>query len=148
MWFLGLMSIQSLAQIISMIFPNQGIALGVAMAVQTFYYFTSNIIPFTRDLHYSLQILSDYSHIRMVWECIVISIYDVCESNEFSTVLYAYDLNGDQFWPNVIRLVIIAIFWKFVSILVCYMKNKPYSKPIPLSHSLEHRNNLVQLHIL
>ena len=128
MWTLAILCIQSQAQIIAMLFPkNLGMALGVCVAVQTFFIVLSNSFYPTRELHYSLQILSEFSHIRMVWECIIISIYDVCDSNEFSTVLYAYDLNGDQFWPNVIRLVIIALFWKFISIFVYCLKTGPNS---------------------
>ena len=145
MWFLGLLCTHSLAQIIAMVFPNQGIAIGISVAIQTLYLLISNCIPFTRDLHYSLQILSDYSHIRMVWECILISIYNVCESNEFSTVLYAYDLNGDQFWPNVIRLVIIAVFWKLISIFICCLKNNSYSKRRKSSYNPVNQVNMVNV---
>ena len=132
MWFLGMLCTQSVSHIIAMVTPSQGVAVGLSVAVQTFFFQLSNGNPFKRDLHYSLQIVSEFSHIRMMWESIVISIYNVCENNEFSTVLYAYDLKGDEFWPNVIRLVIIAIFWKLISIWICCFKNRPKIKCRPV----------------
>ena len=80
----------------------------------------------------------------MMWESIVISIYNVCESNEFSTVLYAYSLNGDEFWPNVIRLVIITIFWKLIAVWVCCLKMNPFKRSnVHETVSRETRTNIL-----
>ena len=127
MWTLGFLCAESISQITVMLFSeNLGTTLAMGIVIQSLFIIFANSVIFVNEMHYSVKLITEFNHARMMWECIVISIYNVCESNEFSTVLYTFGLNGDEFWPNVIRLVIIAIFWKIIAIFVYCLKTNTY----------------------
>ncbi|CAG2105620.1 unnamed protein product [Medioppia subpectinata] len=105
---------QSAAQLASLLFMNDTkVALIVAILIHATVFFMSNSLIPVKELHYIMQELSHLSYIRHAYECIIIMLYgfDRCQGNQVSTVLYGMEIDDDLFWPNMIRLVEMAIAW-------------------------------------
>ena len=67
-----------------------------------------------KELHYSLQMLSQLSYFKSGYECILIIIYgfDRCSEDQFSSVLHNFGIESSDFWPNIINLILISIFFQ------------------------------------
>ena len=82
---------QNVSQNYAIIFPdNSTLALMITTFTHLLILFLGNCLVPLKELHYSLQILSSISYIRLGFESIVIIIYgfDRCSEDQISTVLY------------------------------------------------------------
>ena len=84
----------------------------------------SNNFILIKELHYVLQVLSSLSYMRLTSESFFIWIYgfDRCDQNEISTVLMTYEIKTEDFWPNVIQVIIICILLKTLTLFVLIIK--------------------------
>ncbi len=54
--------------------------------------------------------------------------FDRCASDEFSTILYGFDIEDKTFWPNVRKLFIIFIVLRFISLIALILKTNSLTK--------------------
>ena len=131
----GILSVlftQSIAQIGAIIYHDDTkLAVLSAFCVNTlFFVFGNNLFPL-KELHYSLQILSSLSFIRLSFESVLLIIYgfDRCSEDQLSTVLYGFQIQTQDFYPNFIKLMIICFCFKFLTFLVSISKTNPSVEP-------------------
>ncbi|CAG2107739.1 unnamed protein product [Medioppia subpectinata] len=90
---LVILCMQSVAQISALAFINEP-KLALILALTVFVVtltLGNNLIP-VKELHYTLQAVSQVSYIRLAYECLMITIYgfDRCQGDQMSTVLFAF----------------------------------------------------------
>jgi hypothetical protein len=88
------------------------------------------VIEIIKEFHYSLQWLSELSYYKLSFESILIMIYgfDRCASDEFSTILYGFNIEDKKFWPNVRKLFIILIVLKLIALIALILKTNSFTK--------------------
>ncbi|CAG2100302.1 unnamed protein product [Medioppia subpectinata] len=107
---------RSVAQLSAMVFIDEPkvtaiFALIIQIGVQML---GNNQIP-VRELHYTLQWLSQLSYIGMSFECIMIYGFGRCQGNQIPGVLYAMAIDDDKFWPNTLRLAVVCAVLKILT---------------------------------
>ncbi|CAG2112774.1 unnamed protein product [Medioppia subpectinata] len=105
---LVIMCTQSVSQLSAILFANEPkMALMFAIMSQTIMLILGNSLIPVKELHYTMQVFSQFSYIRLSFECMVIMIYgfDRCQGNQVSTVLYGLEIDDDQFWTNIVQLI-------------------------------------------
>lgn len=130
-FLLSVLCSQSLGHISGIIFNNdQKIALLFSITLLMITIILGNSIIPIKEFHYSLQWLSELSYHKLSFESILIMIYgfDRCASDEFSTILYGFDIEDKKFWPNVRKLFVIFIVLKFISLIALILKTNSVTK--------------------
>ena len=130
---------QCVAQISATLFPEDTkLSLFTAIMINLSTLITSNSLFYLKELHYSVQTLSCLSYSKAAFECLLIIIYgfDRCSEDQISTVLYSYEIETQDFWPNVINLIIICCSLKLMSFVVLIMKVNISLKNIQSSKQL------------
>jgi len=121
---------QSLGHISGIIFNNDlKIALLMTAGLQLLAVILSNSLIYLKEFHYSLQWLSELSHVKHSFESILIMIYGFnrCPSDKISIILYKYDLNDDMFWGNSNNLFLLFIAMRFMSLIALMIKTNSFS---------------------
>ena len=128
LWMFAVVCCQSVGQIAVVLLPrNAKLALFTGILVQlSMNMYSNHLIP-VRHLHYSLQMVSEFTYTRMIWECLMLSMYSDCGSGRISLPLNLFDLKGDEYYPNLIRLLFIAIFSQLLSVTVYIFRSNPSS---------------------
>ena len=118
---LSVLCTQSIAQISAIIYHDETrLAFLSSIFVNTLFFILGNTLFPLKELHYSLQILSSLSYVRLSFESVLLIIYgfDRCSEDQLSTVLYGFQIETQDFWPNIIKLIIITLSFKFITFLV------------------------------
>ena len=116
---------QSVGQICAVLFAdNPKLSMTIATVMINFLNILGNLLVPMKKLHYSLQFLSEFSYFKLSYESMIISIYgfDRCFENEISIVLYGLGIDGQLFWSNIFKLIIIFVVLKFITISLLYFK--------------------------
>ena len=93
---------------------------------------TSNTFFRISELHYSVQMLSAVSYIRLSFESLLIVIYgfDRCPDDQISAVLMSFGVRTEDFWPNVINLIIVCILFKVLTLFALILKTGSFFQRI------------------
>lgn len=132
-WFLalitiGALNVQTLAQIIGIVFSdNQRVAVFFSVGAFVFAFLFSNFTSPTKEFHYMVKIICNFSTIKLVLESILILHYgfDRCADNELSSVLYMYNLEDQQLVVNIRYLFLEMIAFRFVALIALLAKVNP-----------------------
>ena len=122
---IGILCLQSVGHIIGIIFnENQKIAVLSSVALYLMFFLLTNYFVPIKELHYSLQWLSNLSTFKSLFECILILFYGFsrCSGNEFSTVMFVFGFNDNQFYVNLRILLIKLIVFRVLALLVLLIK--------------------------
>ncbi|CAG2112831.1 unnamed protein product [Medioppia subpectinata] len=114
---------QSVAQISAILYIDEPtLALVLALMAQSVVLMLGNNLIPVKELHYTLQALSQLSYSRLSFECIMIIIYGLgrCPGDQLSTVLYELGIDDGQFWPNIIRLCGVCVLLKIIAFVVAH----------------------------
>jgi ABC-type multidrug transport system permease subunit len=125
---LGILSIQSVGHIIGILFSeSENIALLFSAIYGVFIYFLSNFLIPIKELHYTIQWLSNISTIKLIFESTIILFYgfDRCSDREFSSVMYLLDLNDGIFYLNIRILIYQFLIFRSLAIIVLLIKANP-----------------------
>ncbi len=131
---------QCVARIGAIIAPEDTkLALVLAMMINSgFIVMGNNVIP-SKQLHYSIKMLSSISYVKYAFEINMIAIYGFnrCDENQISTVLNSFEVETEKFWPNVIYLIIICCLFKSIVFLILILKT---NSSFVRTQSLEKQN--------
>ena len=125
---IGTLETQSIGHFIGIVFSsNQRLAIFTSVGCFIFCFLLSNFMIPTKDLHYSLQIISLLSPIKLVLEGILILYYgfDKCSDREFSFVLYFFDIDDHDFYMNANLLVIQFVLFRVATMIALLYKVNP-----------------------
>ena len=121
---------QSIGHIENIIFrDNLKTCLLFGVASSLIMYLLSNFMVPIKELHYSLQWLSDFNVFKLHMECILILFYgfDRCLEDEFSSVLYFYGITDGDFYKNTRILIFLFILLRFLTLITFVLKMNPMS---------------------
>ncbi|CAG2179252.1 unnamed protein product [Oppiella nova] len=126
---IGALEIQSLGHFIGILFDGQqrlAVFTSIGVFIVTFL-FSNFLIPIN-ELHYSLQMLSMLSPLKLVLECIMLAFYgfDRCSDREFSFVLHLFDVTDNDFYINTQLLVIQFVVVRSASLIALLLKVSPF----------------------
>ncbi|CAG2114195.1 unnamed protein product, partial [Medioppia subpectinata] len=128
---LVILCMQSVAQLSALAFVNEP-KLGLTLAIIVFVVTATlgNNLISVKQLHYTLQAVSQLSCIRLAYECLMMTIYgfDRCQGNQMSTVLYAMSIDDDEFWPNIINLVLVTVTLKALTFVCTFLKTYKFGR--------------------
>ena len=133
---LSLFCMESLAQLSAVISSGEA---KLSLLNSIFFFilmlFLGNCFVPLKELHYSLQILSSLSFLKYGFESIILIIYgfDRCSEDQISTVLYSLGIKTQDFWPNIIILIILCFFYKFITLFALITRNR-------MSHAKKYGN--------
>lgn len=135
---------QCLAQLSAIVSPDDTkTALLIGLMTHMFLMILGNNMVLLKELHYSLQLLSVVSYMRLTFESLLILIYgfDKCNENEISTVLMNFEVETQDFWPNVIQLVFICILLKALTVFILIIKiNSTFESKRNTNENIENQN--------
>jgi len=121
---------QSLGHISGIIFSNNlKIALLMTASLQLLAVILSNSLIYLKEFHYSLQWFSELSYVKHSFESILVMIYGFnrCSPDKISVILYKYDINDQTFWSNSIKLFLLFIFLRYMSLIALMLKTNTFS---------------------
>ncbi len=93
-----------------------------------FLIFCNFLIP-VKEFHYSLQWFSNLSTAKLSFTGLIILFYgfDRCSGNEFSSIMYLFDLEDNHFYNNVRLLIIQFILLRSFALIILLIKSNPFS---------------------
>lgn len=121
----GILCVQSWGHIIGILFnENQKMAVLFSVALYLMFFLLTNYFVPVKELHYSIQWFSNLSTFKLLFECILILFYGFnrCTGNEFSSVMFVFGFDDNQFYRNIRILVIKLIVLRIVALLVLLFK--------------------------
>jgi hypothetical protein len=126
----GILCVQSLGHVIGIIF-SQSTKMSVLFSVGIyvlFLIFCNFLIP-VKEFHYSLQWFSNLSTAKLSFTGLIILFYgfDRCSGNEFSSIMYLFDLEDNHFYNNVRLLIIQFILLRSFALIILLIKSNPFS---------------------
>ena len=125
---IGALEAQSIGHLIGIIFSsNQRVAIFTSVGCVVFAFLLGNFIIPVKDMHYSLQTMSNLSPDKIVMENIYILYYgfDLCSEREFSYVLYYLAIDDKDFYKNTYLLVIQFFIFRTLSLVALLYKVNP-----------------------
>jgi len=127
----GVLCIQSLGHIIGIIFSdNAKIAVFIAVQLFVMFFLFCNFVIPIEELHYSLQLFSNISTVKLVFENILILFYgfDRCSDTEFSSIMFVFGLEDRDFYRNSRILIFQFIFLRSLSLIVLLFKANSFTQ--------------------
>ena len=125
---IGALECESIGHFIGILFSsNQRVAIFTSVAFCIFALLFGNFVIPVDDMHYSLQILSNFSPNKLVMNNIFILYYgfDLCSDREFSSVLYFFTIEDQDFYKNTYLLVIQFFIFRTLTLLALLCKVNP-----------------------
>ncbi|XP_054157346.1 uncharacterized protein LOC128955701 [Oppia nitens] len=122
---IGILCIQSFGHLIGIIFSdNQKIAVLFSVALYLLLFLLSNYFVPINELHYAIQWFSNLSTFKLLFECILILFYGFnrCSGNEFSSVMFVFGFQDQQFYSNIKILVCKLIVLRVLALIVLLIK--------------------------
>ena len=88
----------------------------------------SNIFIPIDDFHFVFKTISNLSFLKHSINCILIMIYGFsrCSDQQFSIILYKYNLSDDQFYENLLNLIFILVFLRLLNLFVLVLKTNGF----------------------
>ncbi len=127
---LGNLCIQSLGHIIGIVF-SQSTKISVLFSVGLFVLFAlfCNFFIPLKELHYSLQYLSNLSTLKLSFTGLIVLFYgfDRCSDREFSSIMYLFELEDNDFYIYVRLLIIQFILLRSFALIILLIKSNPFS---------------------
>ncbi len=122
--------IQSLGHIIGIVF-SQSTKLSVLFSVGIYLLFTlfCNFLIPLKELHYSLQWLSNLSTVELSFTGLIVLFYgfDRCSDREISSIMYLFKLEDNDFYINIRLLIIQFILLRSFALIILLIKSNPFS---------------------
>ena len=125
---LGSVMTQSIGHFIGIVLSsNIRLAVFTSIGFSIFAVLFSNFMIPTKDLHYSLQMVSLLSPVKLVMECLFILYYgfDKCSDREFSFVLFLFDVKDEDFYINTYIIVVELVITRAASMIALLYKVNP-----------------------
>ena len=123
--------VQSLGHFIAIIFSsNQRLAIFTAVGAMTVSLLFSGFIIPTKDLHYSIRMLSCLSPFKLVIENLLLIHYgfDRCGDGQQSMILYLYDISDEDFYRNSQLLIMQFLLCRSGSLIALLIKVNSFIK--------------------
>ena len=125
---IGLLELQSVSHIFGILTAdNTRIAVFTIIGVFLFQIIFSNFFIPIRELHYSLQVLSNLSTLKLLMESVMIMFYGLgrCFDREYSYILLILDIKDKDFYMNLELLVIQFFTFRAIALIVLLLRVNP-----------------------
>jgi hypothetical protein len=130
---IGVLCVQSLGHLIGIILcDNAKIAAFVSVNVFVLLLLFANFMIPIKELHYTLQWLSNLSTHKLIFESMIILLYgfDRCADRQFSGILYVFDVDDNDFFINAWILIFQFIFLRSLALIALIVKTNSFVKKI------------------
>lgn len=127
----GALIAQGMGHLIGIIFTsNQRLAVFTSIGVQNVALFFSGFIIPIKEMHYSIQMLSNLSPFRLIIEIIVVTQYgfERCQKREFSLLLYMFEIENEDFYRNTQLLVFLFFLFRGLTLITLLIKVNSFIK--------------------
>ena len=147
----NLLCTQSLSQISAILFTRNipSAMLISQVIIQSMALLSNGLIP-VKAMHYSIQMLSELSFMKFTHDFIILNMYGLgsCHENQISTVLYAFSITDDMYWPIINKMIINVVLFKILKFAVFIYKFNSLSesktkRTNSLITNLNSKNNLL-----
>ena len=141
---LSSLSIQAISHLFVIVFNKSAkTAVMVTLYVYVAQYVFSNWMVYTKELHYSLRVLTNLFQVKLSFEALVVYIYGFnrCDEREFSGVLYMLDIDDNTFYTNICLLIIYVILFRGLAIIAFIIKSNGISNNQKSSEELTNLRN-------
>jgi hypothetical protein len=130
---IGVLCVQSLGHLIGIILcDNAKIAAFVSVNVFVLLLLFANFMIPIKELHYTLQWLSNLSTHKLIFESMIILLYgfDRCADRQFSGILYVFGVDDNDFFINAWILIFQFIFLRSLALIALIVKTNSFVKKI------------------
>ena len=126
---IGALEVQSLGQVMGILTADDP-QLGVFALVGCFVFsflFCNVLIP-VKELHYSLQVLSNFASLKLLFESVMILFYGLgrCSDREFSLILFLLDVEDKDLYINLQLLVVQFFIFRAIALTILLLKVSPF----------------------
>ena len=141
---IGALEVQSIGHVLGILTADDT-RIGVFTIIGTFIFsfMFSNVLVPVKELHYSLQALSNLASLKLLIESVMIEFYGLgrCSDREFSYILFILDIDDKDLYINLYLLFIQFFIFRGIALIVLLLKVNPIVKS---NKVLKEREKLIE----